>query len=49
MANVDISSEDHTRISSAIQKMERKTSGEIYAVVAHQSDDYFFNFLFQLL
>ena len=42
MANVNISSEDHTRISSAIQKMERETSGEIYAVVAHQSDDYFF-------
>lgn len=37
-----VSAEDHARITQAIRTVEKGTSGEIYAVVAHQSDDYFF-------
>lgn len=37
-----ISAEDHTRIGEAIRKAEAGTSGEIYAVLARSSDDYFF-------
>ena len=32
---------DHVRITDAIRKAEGSTSGEIFAVVAHRSDDYF--------
>ncbi|MFC0244193.1 TPM domain-containing protein [Falsochrobactrum ovis] len=37
-----ISAEDHTRIGEAIRKAEADTSGEVYAVLARSSDDYFF-------
>jgi putative membrane protein len=35
-------SEEHQRIAKAIREAERKTSGEIYCVVAGASDSYFF-------
>ncbi len=38
----NLSARDHEDITAAIRLAEKKTSGEIYAVVAHQSDDYFF-------
>ena len=38
----NVSEQDHERITAAIRKAETKTSGEVYAVVAHQSDDYFY-------
>ncbi|MBB3218543.1 putative membrane protein [Ochrobactrum sp. RC6B] len=37
-----IGAEDHARITEAIRKAEAETSGEIYAVLARSSDDYFF-------
>ncbi|NKB52772.1 MAG: TPM domain-containing protein [Rhizobiaceae bacterium] len=37
-----VSVEDHNRITLAIRTMEKRTSGEIFAVVARQSDDYFY-------
>lgn len=37
-----VSAEDHHRITQTIRGVETKTSGEVYAVVAHQSDDYFY-------
>ncbi|KAB2702818.1 MULTISPECIES: TPM domain-containing protein [Brucella] len=37
-----IGAEDHARIAEAIRKAEAETSGEIYAVLARSSDDYFF-------
>ena len=37
-----ISATDHERITQAIRAAERRTNGEIFAVVAHRSDDYFF-------
>ena len=37
-----ISAEDHERITAAIRTVEKRTSGEIFAVVAKQSDDYFY-------
>ncbi|MEM9734568.1 MAG: TPM domain-containing protein [Pseudomonadota bacterium] len=37
-----VSEEDHVRITQAIRRAEKRTSGEIYAVVAHASDDYFY-------
>ena len=40
MHNLSVS--DHEKITQAIRTAEKKTSGEIYAVVAHRSDDYFF-------
>ncbi|RCS23615.1 TPM domain-containing protein [Phyllobacterium salinisoli] len=33
---------DHARIAEAIRSAEEKTSGEIYAVLARRSDDYFY-------
>jgi len=37
-----ISEQDHERIAVAIRGAEANTSGEIYAVLARTSDDYFF-------
>ncbi|MGH6763421.1 MAG: TPM domain-containing protein [Phyllobacterium sp.] len=37
-----VSNEDHARISQAIHDAESGTSGEIFAVLARRSDDYFF-------
>lgn len=37
-----IAAEDHARIAEAIRQAETDTSGEIYAVLARSSDDYFF-------
>lgn len=37
-----ISAEDHIRIGEAIRKAEAGTGGEVYAVLARSSDDYFF-------
>lgn len=37
-----IGADDHARIAEAIRKAEAETSGEIYAVLARSSDDYFF-------
>ncbi|MBJ6135789.1 TPM domain-containing protein [Ochrobactrum sp. Q0168] len=37
-----IGAEDHARIAEAIRQAEAETSGEIYAVLARSSDDYFF-------
>jgi putative membrane protein len=37
-----LDADDRTRIANAIRAAEAKTSGEIYAVLAHRSDDYFF-------
>ena len=42
MARHTISPEDHARVSAAIKAAEGKTDGEIYCVVAHASDTYFF-------
>jgi putative membrane protein len=42
MATRSISAEDHDRIAEAIRAAELKTDGEIYCVVAHSSDGYFF-------
>lgn len=37
-----IGDEDHARIAAAIRDAEKRTSGEIFAVVARASDDYFY-------
>ena len=37
-----IDAADHAAITTAIRSAEAKTSGEIFAVVAHRSDDYLF-------
>lgn len=37
-----ISTQDHARIAEAIRAAEGQTDGEIYCVVAHSSDSYFF-------
>lgn len=37
-----VSREEHRRIAETIRAAEAKTSGEIYCVVAHASDTYFF-------
>jgi len=37
-----ITATDHQQIAQAIRAAERRTNGEIFAVVAHRSDDYFF-------
>lgn len=42
MARHTISQKDHARVSAAIEAAEAKTDGEIYCVVAHASDTYFF-------
>ncbi|MDX8492769.1 TPM domain-containing protein [Mesorhizobium sp. VK22B] len=42
MATRPISPEDHDRIAEAIRAAEAETDGEIYCVVAHASDGYFF-------
>lgn len=38
----NLSAQAHEQITGAIRTAETKTNGEIYAVVAHRSDDYFF-------
>ncbi|MEP0940444.1 MAG: TPM domain-containing protein [Rhizobiaceae bacterium] len=45
MAGTDhnsISAEDHERITKTIRAVEKRTSGEVFAVVARESDDYFY-------
>ncbi|EFL89348.1 conserved hypothetical protein [Ahrensia sp. R2A130] len=42
MSNNTITQADHERITCAIRAAESTTSGEIFAVVAHASDDYFY-------
>ncbi len=42
MATRPISPQDHERIAAAIRAAEARTDGEIYCVVAHASDDYFY-------
>lgn len=42
MARHTISPQDHARVAAAIKAAERKTDGEIYCVVAHASEGYFF-------
>ena len=42
MVTRPISAEDHDRIADAIRAAELTTDGEIYCVVAHSSDGYFF-------
>lgn len=37
-----VSAADHARITQAIRAVEKRTSGEVFAVVARQSDDYFY-------
>ncbi len=37
-----VSAADHARIAEAIRQAEAETSGEIYAVLARSSDDYFY-------
>ncbi|PRD43858.1 hypothetical protein C5748_08325 [Phyllobacterium phragmitis] len=37
-----IDADDHARIAEAIRAAEEKTNGEIYAVLARRSDDYFY-------
>jgi putative membrane protein len=48
MAYQMMSAEDHARVSTAIQIAEAKTAGEIYCVVAHSSDTYFYPAAFLL-
>ncbi len=38
-----VTEEEHARIAEAIRKAEANTAGEIYCVVAHASDSYFFS------
>lgn len=38
-----LSPQDHDRIAAAIRDAERRTSGEIYCVLARSSGDYFFS------
>lgn len=42
MSKNTITQADHERITDAIRTAESATSGEIFAVVAHASDDYFY-------
>jgi putative membrane protein len=44
-----ISAEDHVRIAGAIRAAEAQTDGEIYCVVAHCSDGYFFTAAFMAM
>jgi putative membrane protein len=48
MANA-MSPEDHARLARAVRAAEKKTSGEIYCVVARISDGYFFTAAFMLV
>lgn len=41
MRHTALTADDHARIASAIRAAEKKTSGEIYCVVARSSDGYF--------
>ena len=42
MRRTPMTEEDHRRVSEAIRIAESRTSGEIYCVLAHRSDSYFF-------
>lgn len=42
MARHTISPQDHARVTAAIKAAEENTDGEIYCVVAHASDGYFY-------
>jgi putative membrane protein len=48
MAHQTMTAEDRARVAAAIQNAEAKTAGEIYCVVAHSSDSYFFPAAFLL-
>ena len=43
MAGITMTERDHARIAEAIRTAEASTAGEIYCVVAHSSDGYFFS------
>lgn len=42
MSTRPVTPDEHARIAAAIRAAEKKTDGEIYCVVAHASDGYFF-------
>jgi putative membrane protein len=49
MAQITLNAGDHERIATAIRTAEAETSGEIYCVVAHRSDGYFFAAAFAVI
>lgn len=49
MITRSISKADHERVAAAIRAAEATTDGEIYCVVAHRSDGYFFPSAFMAL
>lgn len=46
MTQTTLNAGDHERIATAIRAAEAETAGEIYCVVAHRSDGYFFTAAF---
>ncbi|MBE1204622.1 TPM domain-containing protein [Aminobacter carboxidus] len=49
MTQTTLNAGDHERIAAAIRTAEAETSGEIYCVVAHRSDGYFFAAAFAVM
>lgn len=49
MTQATLTPSDHQRIATAIRAAEAETSGEIYCVVAHRSDGYFFAAAFAVI